>query len=144
MAAPTRVGRTQAGFGQRLEAWLIDYMLSLLGAVITIWVGSLLVPYMSLTALSLTGLGGMSLVFFFNHMALGTLTGQTVGKIILAIRVVSVDSRPVEWSRMLGRCTLGYLLSAVPFGLGFIWVLWDSDQQAWHDKIFSTYVVRME
>jgi len=142
MPASTRHERQRAGFGVRMEALLIDYMLCLLGAVMTIWVGSLLVPYLSLTALSLTGLGGMGLVFGFNHVALGTLTGQTVGKMILGIRVVRADGRPMEWSRMLGRCTLGYMISAGPLGLGWIWALWDSEQRAWHDKIFSTYVVR--
>jgi uncharacterized RDD family membrane protein YckC len=134
----------RAGFGVRLEAGLIDYMLSVLGAALTIWIGSLLVPYMSLVALSLTGLGGVGLVVFFNQVALGTLTGQTVGKMILAIRVVRADGRPIEWSRMLGRCTLGYLASAALLGLGFAWILWDSEQQAWHDKLFSTYVERVE
>ncbi|MBI3949086.1 MAG: RDD family protein [Acidobacteria bacterium] len=143
MAAPIQDATHRAGFGLRLEACLIDYMLSLLGAVAIIWAGSLLVHHMSLTALSLAGLGGMGLVFLFNHVWLGTLTGQSVGKMILAIRAVRTDGRPLEWSRMLGRSTVGYLLSAAVFGLGFIWILWDPEQQAWHDKIFSTYVVRM-
>ncbi len=104
--------------------------------------GSLLAEYLSFKALGTIALGGMSGVFFFNHVALGTLTGQSIGKMILAIRVVQIDGRPLEWSRMLGRCTVGYVLSAAPLGWGFIRILWDSEQQAWHDKIFATYVVR--
>jgi uncharacterized RDD family membrane protein YckC len=141
--APMQGELHRVGFGVRLKAGLIDYMLCLLGAISLIWVGSLLAPYPSLMTLSLVGLGGMGLVFLFNHLALGALTGQTIGKMILAIRVVRTDGRFVGWSQMLARCTLGYLMSAAIGGLGFIWMLWDSEQQAWHDKIFSTYVVRV-
>jgi uncharacterized RDD family membrane protein YckC len=131
-----------AGFVVRLEAGLIDYMLCLVGAFMTIWVGSLLAPYPDPVVLAGVGLGGIGLVFVFNHVALAALTGQTVGKMILAIRVIRTDGRPLEWIRMLGRGTVGYFLSAAPLGLGFIWVLWDSAHQGWHDKIFSTSVVR--
>jgi uncharacterized RDD family membrane protein YckC len=27
--------------------------------------------------------------------------------------------------------------------LGFFWILWDKDQQGWHDKIAGTVVVRL-
>ena len=27
------------------------------------------------------------------------------------------------------------------FYLGFLWIIWDSRKQAWHDKIMKTYVV---
>lgn len=131
-----------ASFIVRLEAGLIDYMLCLVGAWMMIWVSSLLAPYPDPIVLAAVGGGGMSLVFLFNHVALATLTGQTVGKMILALRVVSADGRPLSWRRMLGRGTVGYVLSAAPLGLGFIWAWWDPEHQGWHDKIFSTYVVR--
>ena len=36
----------------------------------------------------------------------------------------------------------GYLLSAVPLLIGFIWAIFDSRNQAWHDKLAGTVVVR--
>jgi len=144
MDAVRQSGIQPAGFVMRLEAGLIDYMLCLVGGFMTIWVGSLLAPYPDPAVLAVVGLGGMGLVFTFNHVALATLSGQTVGKMILAIRVISADGRPLTWTRMLGRGTVGYFLSATPLGLGFIWAWWDPAQQGWHDKIFSTYVVRMK
>ena len=37
--------------------------------------------------------------------------------------------------------SVGGFLSAPFFYLGFLWVPWDADKQAWHDKVFRTYVV---
>jgi hypothetical protein len=36
---------------------------------------------------------------------------------------------------------VGYLVSAIVVSLGFIWILFDSKRQGWHDKIAKTYVV---
>ena len=36
---------------------------------------------------------------------------------------------------------LGYFVSALPLGLGFIWVAFDKRKQGWHDKIARTLVV---
>ena len=66
--------------------------------------------------------------------------GQTVGKRILKIKVVSRDGTPLNWRKGLLR-TVGYFLSSLPFGLGFLWALWDEDMQAAHDKIAGTCVV---
>ena len=37
---------------------------------------------------------------------------------------------------------LAKLLSLIPLGLGFWWMLWDPRRQTWHDKIAGTIVVR--
>lgn len=34
-----------------------------------------------------------------------------------------------------------YLVSALPLGLGFLWMIWDKKKQGWHDKIANTVVV---
>ena len=36
---------------------------------------------------------------------------------------------------------LGYIVSALFFFLGFIWILFSSKRQGWHDKIARTCVV---
>jgi uncharacterized RDD family membrane protein YckC len=36
----------------------------------------------------------------------------------------------------------GYILSALPLFLGFLWAAWDPKKQTWHDKLAGTYVVR--
>ena len=32
-------------------------------------------------------------------------------------------------------------LSAIPLGLGYFWMLWDTEKQTWHDKLAGSVVV---
>ena len=67
--------------------------------------------------------------------------GATPGK--RAMGVMIVDAR-TGGRPPLGRLVLryvGYLLSALPLLLGFLWALWDPRRQAWHDKLGGTVVV---
>ena len=87
---------------------------------------------------------GLSAVLFLLYFTLLTGEGgQTLGKMLLGIRVRRVDGSPVGYGGALLR-TLGYLVS-IFFGsfLGFLWALWDKNNQTWHDKIAGTIVVKI-
>ncbi|HEX6121773.1 MAG TPA: RDD family protein [Ktedonobacterales bacterium] len=67
------------------------------------------------------------------------MIGQTPGKALLGLRVARQDGRRLT----LGVAALrlaGYWLSALPLGLGFLWVLVDPQREAWHDKLAGTSV----
>jgi len=66
----------------------------------------------------------------------------TPGKMAISARIVDVatGSRPSS-GQLVGRY-LGYFLSAIPLGLGFIWVGFDPRSQGWHDKLAGTVVIR--
>ena len=68
------------------------------------------------------------------------LLGQTPGKLLLGVRIARINGQPLTIRRALLRY-LGYWLSAIPLGLGFLWVLVDDQRQCWHDKLAGTYVV---
>ena len=57
------------------------------------------------------------------------------------VAVVRQDGRPLGFIRAGLRGTLGYYISNMFFGLGFLWAAIDPDKRAWHDFIFNTYVV---
>ena len=38
---------------------------------------------------------------------------------------------------------VGYIVSGIAIGLGFLWIIWDDKKQGWHDKIASTKVIRV-
>ena len=38
---------------------------------------------------------------------------------------------------------VGYIVSGLAIGLGFLWIIWDDKKQGWHDKIASTKVIRV-
>lgn len=69
--------------------------------------------------------------------------GQTLGNKLLAIRVVREDNHPLDIGTGVVRY-IGYLISIIPLGLGFLWVAWDGKKQGWHDKIAKTIVVKTE
>ena len=71
--------------------------------------------------------------------------GQTIGKMLAGIRVVTseegawTDRVPVGPSALRA---LGYLLSALPAGLGFVPVLLGAERRGLHDRLAHTRVVR--
>ena len=69
------------------------------------------------------------------------LRGTTVGGIVFDLHVVRLDGRPLDWETAIVRA-LGCFLSLSVVFLGFIWIAFDHNNQAWHDKIAGTVVVR--
>ena len=69
------------------------------------------------------------------------LRGTTVGGIVFDLHVVRLDGRPLDWETAIVRA-LGCFLSLAVVFLGFIWIAFDDNRQAWHDKIAGTVVVR--
>lgn len=69
--------------------------------------------------------------------------GMTPGKWILGEQVVEkLSGKYPGFGRMLLRETIGKFISGLFLGLGYFWAIWDKDNQAWHDKIAGTVVVR--
>jgi uncharacterized RDD family membrane protein YckC len=68
--------------------------------------------------------------------------GSTIGGIVFDLRVVRLDGREVDWETAIVRA-LSCFLSMVVVGLGFFWIAFDHNHQAWHDKIAGTVVVRV-
>jgi uncharacterized RDD family membrane protein YckC len=68
-------------------------------------------------------------------------TGQTLGKKLLGLRVVRTTGEPMTIGTAFLRW-VGYAISGAILYLGFIWVIFDSRKQGWHDKIAGTYVIR--
>jgi uncharacterized RDD family membrane protein YckC len=66
----------------------------------------------------------------------------TPGKIALRLKIVDAGTgKKLSLGQAIGRY-LGYILSMIPFGLGFIWVGIDRRKQGWHDKLAGTVVIR--
>ena len=70
--------------------------------------------------------------------------GATPGKMWCKLRIV--DSQTGEHPRLFQFIIrfLGYILSAIPLYLGFLWVLIDPQKEAWHDKLARTKVVEIK
>jgi uncharacterized RDD family membrane protein YckC len=92
--------------------------------------------------LALVAIGALTSLAFFtwNICIRQGRTGASIGKSVLAIRLVNVEQQPIGG----GWCFLRYLLhivDALPCYLGYLWPLWDQRKQTFSDKIMSTYVI---
>ncbi len=69
-------------------------------------------------------------------------TGQTIGKMICGLKVVSTEGRLIGYRRAFLRW-IGYQISFYIFFLGFFWIAVDPNKQGWHDKIARTFVIKV-
>lgn len=156
MAQPPSAGLSgpvpRADFGQRLGAILIDSVLTGVAGLIVFLIfgaiGAAIAATGSDAGVAIGGLIGtlgillwIALPFIYFGYMEGQPSGQTVGKRVLNIRVVDFDTAgPIGVGRGVLR-TLARILSGAIFYLGYLWMLWDPEQQTWHDKLVRTTVV---
>jgi uncharacterized RDD family membrane protein YckC len=114
----------RAGFWIRMAALLLD------GLLVGIVIGALHHKF-DVELLVLATYGAL----------MWKVRGATVGGIVFDLQVVRVDGQPIDWATAAVRA-MSCFLSLAPAGLGFLWIAFDSEKQAWHDKIAGTVVVR--
>lgn len=68
--------------------------------------------------------------------------GQTLGKFLLRIRVISLYHDHLGLWHCFER-SLGYFTSALEGGFGFIQAIWNFNRMALHDKIGETLVISL-
>lgn len=87
--------------------------------------------------LAAVALGTWSFFYVFASLA---VTGKTVGKGIVGVRVVLADGSPLSVRAAFVR-TLIFPLSGLFFGLGYLLILVQREHRAAHDLIAGTCVV---
>ena len=140
-AAPAVFG----GPWRRLCGWVIDWVIVNILAIL---------PAALLT--SATGIPGFVAgllvvgIWPAYSIVLVHLSGETIGRIALGIRVVDLEGgRPPGWGRSTIRALIQlglFLLSLfilIPAPLNYARVLWDPRKQGWHDRAARTIVVRV-
>lgn len=66
----------------------------------------------------------------------------TPGKMALKLKIVDAKTgKKMTTGQAIGRY-FAYLVSIIPFCLGFIWIGIDSKKQGWHDKLAGTVVIK--
>jgi uncharacterized RDD family membrane protein YckC len=91
--------------------------------------------------LTLLVIGGITSIAFFvwNICIRQGNTGATVGKSVLAIRLVNADQQPIGPGWAFLRSLL-HVVDGICY-LGYLWPIWDARKQTFADKIMSTYVI---
>lgn len=152
-----------AGFGARLGGYLLDSLLyGLAGA--PFWIVAIILGVRSydecvsfnneiycpdgspkpglLAAAIIVAVVGLVFIVVIYFRALAR-TGQTWGRKIANVKVVRADNgEPPGLGKAIGRQLFAGFISANVCYLGYLWMLWDSKKQTWHDKVAGTVVVR--
>jgi uncharacterized RDD family membrane protein YckC len=112
----------RVGFWLRLWAGLLDFIL-------VVWTAAFLN-------------GGVIFAWLAYQIAMLGWKGTTVGGIVLGLKVVRTDGRPIGFGVATVRVLASFFSAFVLF-IGFFWAGWSRDKQSWHDKIAGTIVVKV-
>ena len=138
----------RAGFWVRVKAISIDQSLvgliigtltTTTGLILDFWgvsSGSNWPVYVLSLALSGIAIDGAYYTLFHGS------SGQTVGKLIFGLRVVSNTGKPLTYGQAFKRW-LGCFASALSLGIGYLRAALYKDRLAWHDIIAQTLVVKL-
>ena len=79
-------------------------------------------------------LGCISFVFYGWFWTHG---GQTLGLKTWSYQVLTIEQQPITWKQAFCRFCFGFLSWAL-FGLGFLWIFFDKNKLALHDRFSKT------
>ncbi|MBL6689301.1 MAG: RDD family protein [Pseudomonadales bacterium] len=127
-----------ASLWRRLAAMLYDGFL-----IIALWFISSIILVALNNGEAITG-RAFQLFLYFEAGAFYTyfwhFKGQTLGMQVWKIRTINDTGEILT----LGECAVRFFFatfSLVMMGLGFIWILFDPDRLAWHDRASGTRVI---
>lgn len=142
--SPPVVAMEYAGFWIRFAACLIDILI--ISAAASVFRFGLSLPMLAGSGgFGITGMIWSSIAGFLPWLYWWLLTGlrgQTLGKMILNIKVVNRQGNKPGLGYAALREIIGKTVSFLVLFLGFLWIAWDKDKRGWHDKIAGTYVVK--
>lgn len=131
------------GFWKRVLAAIIDTLI-LLVVILPIGIAIYGTAYLRLSQEGKTA--AFDFVFQFLLPALAAILfwrfrGATPGKMLIGAKIVDANTfGPPSTGRLVGRY-FAYIVSALVFMLGFIWMAFDKRKQGWHDKLAGTVVI---
>ena len=134
---PAAAYRSTPGFFLRLAAILYDSLL-LLGIlfvatalVLPINNGVAFTQHQYLFSLYLLSICFIFFGWFWTH------GGQTLGLKAWKLKVTSVNHENISWKQAFFRF-LAFIISMLPLGIGFLWLIFDPDKRTLYDRISKT------
>jgi uncharacterized RDD family membrane protein YckC len=139
------IDRPYAGLVSRTVAVAIDAVTLTIGFAIASGVLGLILSLFTAVEVSSPGavLGAAamwSVVVSGYFVLFWTLTGETPGMRLMALRVISRDGDPLGFGQALLRL-IGAILAAIPFFAGYLLILVDDRRRGLHDMIAGTTVI---
>lgn len=134
----------QAGFWIRFWAYIIDVIVvsslnSIILSPLIFFQESALLQWEYISVMGIFG----GIVYYLYFLFMTKLFSQTLGKMIIGIKVISLEEKQITWGDLLFREVIGRFLHNVFFVLKllYITVAFTDKKQGIHDMIGSTRVV---
>lgn len=137
------VEQVYAGFWVRFWATLIDSVLLLL--IITPILMRIYDNDYLLSAGVIHGVWDLILNYlapFIVVILFWIYKSATPGKMALKLTIINAKTGGKPSTGQFFVRYLGYILSTLPFLLGFLWVAFDKKKRGWHDLLSGTIVIR--
>ena len=142
-----------ASFLSRFFALLIDWVaMGVLAAIVTFIANFCLVATLGTSSDLVAIIAGLTAFLLFIILAVFQFVyfgyfwskdGESIGMKLLNMKVVRQnEGDTLSFWRAGFRGTIGYWISGLIFGLGFLWAAFDQNKEAWHDKLFDTWVLK--
>ncbi|MBN2459614.1 RDD family protein [Candidatus Woesearchaeota archaeon] len=130
MANPTYVGFWKRFLSLILDSIIIGAPANLIGYGLAFATGIASMAYL------------IPLASFLLIVYMDGIKGGTPGKLILKMRIVNEQGNYIGIPSAILRY-IGKILSGIILGIGHLMIAWDKKKQGLHDKIASTYVVKV-
>ena len=131
----------RAPFFLRCAALFIDYMLLVLVPVLWLMFSVYFGDGAAAGSLTITVWLLTLIVWLIDFIALPLFRGQTLGKMLAGITITNIDGTPVRLGSIVIRNVIGYILTTLTFGLGFLFAAVNNSGRALHDYVGGTVVV---
>jgi len=136
-----------ANFMRRLGAMFYDFMLALSFVIL---VGFFFTAvFMSLLGIENIPAGSPVAKAIFMLLVLFTFGfygwfwthgGQTLGMRAWKLKLVGQNAESITWLQALFRFCYA-IISWIPLGVGYLWMLIDKQNLSWHDRASKTYII---
>jgi uncharacterized RDD family membrane protein YckC len=136
--------RLKAPFLLRCGAILIDYILLIFAPVISFLLGrSFNYDGAKLLNSEFTNAGWLIMILLAvtNFVIFPLIRGKSLGKVLTGLRIVKTDGNPPSLISLLIRHLVGYPLTVLTLGLGFLLSAFNQKGRALHDFLAGTVVV---
>jgi len=138
---------TSAGFGRRVAALLYDSVL-LAALLVILTSGAVFLNHSRAVDRETAG----AWVYLYRASLVGVIacyyllnwirSGQTLGMRAWHLRAVTPAGKPLAWKDAALRCVFG-VLAWTPAALGVLWLYFDPEHLALHDRLSKTRVVHL-
>jgi len=139
-----------ASFMRRIGAMFYDFMLALSSVIL---VGFFFTAvFMSLFSIENIQAGSPAAKAIFTLLVLFTFVfygwfwthgGQTLGMRAWKLKLVRENAEPITWLQAFFRFCYA-IISWIPLGAGYLWMLVDKKNLSWHDRTSKTYIIDLK